>query len=523
MYSVRIPCSALLLLRLLAPETQQPAGSKFGSRREARQPNLGPIEWKHDDSSIVNESSYLPGRVWVGDGKKVPDRAILSPPDYTEYAVYVRYPVTFVHLPVFMFSVSIRFFDPRELRGTRTHIQTEPNIRSRSRSRTSAAKQPLPDLVHLKVPDVLAWTKVTRAVLSFTRAHPLSIPPLPPDLFLLLLLPLRPSQSRYQPGNSDDRPSDSKVAIPLGQKGTFTLPNNSTSNPPLCNPISTTSGGPSHPHPHHSHSLPESKNHHASTHPHIHTHTSPLLSHNTDKERKTARRTDRAHATTFEASNTYLSDHRRQAPASARPPIANSPCIRGLERPRALCTTATTYLFPLLYVPWSSAYLPTLPYCPPPPPQPPELVASLPGLAAPYCFASWCFLLLSACLDRVRALRAGLTRNPFCRSSFRGWFFPLLQDLHRQFSLISSSPPPSIINQLLFSGPDAPAPPLRRRQHLQTSPPPPPPPPTSPPFPAQPSLVSKSLLDNFFADSSSSLSRQRIQATDTPKPVLRMR
>lgn len=55
MYSVRIPCSALLLLRLLAPETQQPAGSKFGSRREARQPNLGPI-WKHDDSSIVNES-----------------------------------------------------------------------------------------------------------------------------------------------------------------------------------------------------------------------------------------------------------------------------------------------------------------------------------------------------------------------------------------------------------------------------------------------------------------------------------
>lgn len=207
---------------------------------------------------------------------------------------------------------------------------------------------------------MLTWTKLTRAaVLSFTRAHPLSIPPLPPDLFLLLL-PLRPSQSRYQPGNSDDRLSDSKVAIPLGQKGTFTLPNNSTSNPPLRNPISTTSGGPSHPHPHHSHSLPESKNHHASTHPHIHTHTSPLLSHNTDKERKTARRTDRAHATTFEASNTYLSDHRRQAPASARPPIPRSPCIRGLERPRALCTTATTYLFPLLYVPWSSAYLPYL-------------------------------------------------------------------------------------------------------------------------------------------------------------------
>ncbi|KAK1657780.1 hypothetical protein BDP55DRAFT_417868 [Colletotrichum godetiae] len=136
------------------------------------------------------------------------------------------------------------------------------------------------------------WLRVpTYPVLGpsfLSPGHPPSIPPLPPlPPPLHCGLPTHVTQAKEpewqsQPGNSDDRPP---TQSPWSQrfywaKGTFTLPN-LTSNPPLRNPISTTSRGPSHPH----HAF-SPKTNHTSTH-------TPSLPTSRRKERKEERHTER--------------------------------------------------------------------------------------------------------------------------------------------------------------------------------------------------------------------------------------
>ncbi|UQC90463.1 uncharacterized protein CLUP02_15993 [Colletotrichum lupini] len=253
-----------------------------------------------------------------------------------------------------------------------------------------------------------------------------------PDLFLFL--PLRPSQSANLGTPTTDPPTLKSL---LRRKPAIPLGQKSTFTLPK--PFF----------------LPESKNHHASTNPHPHTHTPPLLSPNTDKERE--RQRDNASAPSVQ----------QQSP----------------------------YLFPLLYVPWSSGYCPT-------PPPPPELVASLPGLAAPYCFASFVVLPVALRLPgKSTRVASWIDSNPPLSSIVSRLGFPL------SFETGSSIfphlfPPPLLSISSSFLGP------MRRPLHSAGDN-------ICRPHHHHHHQALLFLLCLRF--------RQVIQATDTPKPVLRMR